>query len=164
MKTEAKKYKVMGDSKNAFMGIELDLVLTDDSIGADCSVLNGKFKITQNGKILVLAEKEWTLTLMDITPVPEKDVPKLVINDTLEIYFETKEIAVKCKCTYEELYYALREEWKMAGKLVMEPLPFDYSERLQLFTFKDDWGFENGNFSLLTGGSFSRIGLNGRNI
>ncbi len=161
-----RKFKVQGDSKNTFMDVELNLVIEDDSIGASCDVLGGSFKITQNGKVLVLAEPEWTLTLMDITPEPEKAVPKLIINDTLEIYTETKEIAVKCKCTYEELYYALEDEWKMIEKLLpsIGGRPFDYSERLQLFTFTNDWGFEGGNFSMLSEGSFTRINEQGRHI
>ncbi len=161
-----KKFKVMGDSKNTFLNVELDLVIDNEEVGADCAVLGGEFKITQNGQILSLANKDWTLTLMDITPEPELAVPKLIINETLEIYTETKEVAVKCKCTYEELYYALAAEWKALIKLLpgVGPIPFDYSERLKLFTFDNGWGFENGNFSLLTGGSFSRKDINGRNI
>jgi len=159
---ESRKYKVQGDSKNTFMDIELDLVLKDDSIDSQCNVLGGSFIITQNGPILVLVDKDWCLTLLDITPKPEKVVPKLIINDTLEIFLETKEIAVKCKCTYEELFYALKDEWKMIQVMTGIKIPFDYSEKLQLFTFTDDWGFENGNFSMLSIGSFTRIGKDGR--
>jgi len=159
-----RKYKVQGDSKNTFMNIEIDLVLEDDSIGASCSVLGGDFTITQNGKILVLVDKDWCLTLFDITPEPEKVVPKLIINETLEIFFETKEIAVKCKATYEELYKALKEEWKLISKIKNEKFPFSYDEKLKLFTFNDSWGFEHNNFSLMSSGSFTRINDRGMSI
>ena len=161
-----RKFKVMGDSKNTFLNIELDLVIEDDSIGNECNVLGGKFIITQNGKILVLADKDWVLTLMDITPVENKEKPKLIINETLEIYLETKEISVKSKCTYKELYEALKEEWKIIRQLKPEigEIPFMYDDKLTLFTFKDGWGFENGNFSMLGNGSFSRLNEDGRNI
>jgi hypothetical protein len=163
---DSKKYKVQGDTKNSFMDIELDLVLEDDSIGASCKVLGGEFTITQNGPILVLVDKDWCLTLLDITPEPEKAVPKLIINETLEIFTETKEIAVKCKCTYEELYYALKEEWPLLQKALplIGEMPFDYSQRLMLFTFRDGWGFENGNYGLLSEGSFERINSEGRHF
>lgn len=159
-----RKYKVQGDTKNAFMDIELDLVLKDDSIGSPCKVLNGEFTITQNGPILVLVDKDWCLTLLDITPESEKTVPKLVINETLEIFFDTKKIAVKVKCTYEELYYALKKEWKLAEVMMNITLPFEYNTRLKLFTFNNNWGFENGNFSMLSDGSFTRINNDGRSI
>lgn len=161
----AKRYKVEGDTKNTFLGIELDLVLDDETIGSDVNVLGGSFKITQNGKILVLAEPDWVLTLMDVTPPPpEPEKPKLEVNKTFEIYFGTKEIEVKIDCTYEELYYALEQEWKMAGALSAEKLPCDYSERLKLFTFFRDWNFADGSLKHMKQGSFSRKNMNGRNI
>ena len=159
-----RKFKVQGDSKNTFMDIELDLVLENDDIGAPCNVLGGSFIITQNGPILVLVDKDWCLTLQDITPIPEKVVPKLIINETLEIFLKPKEISVKCKCTYEELFYALKDEWKMLEVMTGIPIPFDYSERLQLFTFKESWGFKDNNFDNVSGGSFSRINEQGRSI
>jgi len=159
-----KRYKVMGDTKNTFLDIELDLVLETEEIGSTVNVLGGTFVLTQNGKILVLVEKDWCLTLMDVTPVEEKVSPKLIINDTLEIYLETKEIAVKCKCTYEELFYALQNEWKMISTMTGTAIPFDYTERLKLFTFNNEWGFENGNFSMMQEGSFTRFNSDGRSL
>jgi hypothetical protein len=159
-----KRYKIMCDTKNTFLDIELDLVLDDDTIGTTVNVLGGTFKITQNGKILVLVEPDWCLTLMDVTPVPEVKKPKLVINETLEIFFKTKEIQVKTSCTYEELFYVLQDEWKLAGVLMTESLPFDYSERLKLFTFTNDWRFAEGSLPFMKNGSFSRKNSMGRNI
>ena len=85
---EKKKYKVMGDTKNIFLGIELDLVIENEEIGTEVNVLGGTFKITQNGKILVLSEPDWVLTLQDITLVAEKEKPKLVINQNIDISFQ----------------------------------------------------------------------------
>ena len=45
---EKKKYKVMGDTKNTFLNIDLELVIEDDAIGTIINVLGGSFKITQN--------------------------------------------------------------------------------------------------------------------
>ena len=159
-----KKYKVQGDTKNTFMNIELDLVLEDDSIGSTCDVLGGTFTITQNGPILVLVEKDWCLTLMDVTPKPKIIKPKLVINETLDLFFEPKEVRVQCKCTYGELFDALKKEWEFVGKLRPESFPFEYDSELKLFTFLNDWGFTEGSFPNMTGGSFSRKNLLGRNI
>lgn len=161
---EIKKFKVQGDTKNTFMDIELDLVIEDDSIGAPCNVLGGEFIISQNGKILVLTNPDWVLTLMDITPEPEIEKPKLEINKTVEIFFETKEIQVKTDCSYEELFYFLQNEWKMAGALMSIPLPCDYTERFKLFTFFDEWNFMEGSLKHLSGGSYSRKTKDGRNI
>lgn len=159
-----KRYKVMGDTKNTFLSIELDLVIEDDTIGKEINVLGGNFKITQNGPILVLAEPDWVLTLQDITPEEEKVVPKLKINDTLEIFFEPKTIEVSIDCTYEELYYFLKDEWKLLSTLKnVGEFPFEYSNRLKLFTFKDDWGFAEGSFKYLLNGSYAQINSQGRN-
>ncbi len=161
---DKKKFKVVGDSKNTFLDITLDVVTKDPEIGDTFSVLGGDFKVTQNGKIIVLVDKDWCLSIMDITPEPESIKDKLVINDTLEIFFETKEVSVKVKCTYEELFYALQKEWKLIELMGHGVMPFEYNTRLKLFTFRDGWGFENGNFSMLSEGSFSRMSVDGRSI
>ncbi len=159
-----KKFKVMGSSREEFMSIEIDMVIDDESIGASCNVLGGSFTITQNGKILVLADKEWVLTLMDITPVVIKEKPKLVINKNLDIFFKTKEIEVQQKCTYLELFNALKKEWLIAGALSNEPFPLEYDEELKLLTFKNSWGFANDSMLNMTDGSFSRLSEDGRSI
>jgi len=161
---ETKKYKVMGDTKNVFLDIEISLVIEDEAIGSTVNVLGGTFKITQNGPILVLAEPEWVLTLQDITPAPIIEKPKLIINDTVEIFFGNKTIEVKIDTTYEELFYFLQNEWKLIKNVLTDTeLPFDYSERLQLFTFKNDWGFVEGSFRHMSGGSFAQLNAAGRN-
>ena len=161
-----KKFKVMGDSKNTFMNIELDLIIDSEEIGDTVNVLGGSFVITQNGKILVLVDKDWCVTLMDITPVKEEIIekPKLEINSTLEIYFETKEVAVSIDCTYKELFDALSSEWGMAGELVGESIPFEYNTELKLFTFLNEWGFQEGSLSHMSKGSFSRLSAYGSSI
>jgi len=159
-----KKFKVMGDSKNTFMNIEIDLIIEDEKIGAPVNVLGGSFHITQNGAILVLVDKEWCLTLMDITPEAVKEKAKLTINENLEIYFSTKEVKVDIDCTYLELFNTLSTEWVMAGKLVGEPLPFEYNKELKLFTFKNGWGLHDGSMRHLSEGSFARKSEDGRNI
>jgi len=158
-----RKYKVQGSSRQELMGIEINLVLEDDSIGTEIKVLGGTFSITQNGPILVLVNPDWCLTLQDITP-EETKVPSLVINKNLEIFFETKEILIGIKCTYEELFNVLKSEWNLAGKLMKVSLPFEYNQELKLFTFKDEWNFSQGSLQLMTAGSYSRIDKSGRNI
>ena len=159
-----KKFKVMGDSKNTFMNIELDMVIDNEEIGEIINVLGGAFTITQNGKILVLADKDWVLTLMDITSPVEIEVEKLEINKNVDMFFETKEVRVQIDCTYVELYEILNAEWKMAGALVGKPSPFEYNTELKLFTFLDEWNFEKGSMPHLRDGSFSRKTFYGTNI
>jgi len=161
---KSNKYRVVGDSKNTFLGIELSVVVDSPKIGDSFNLLGSTFTVVQTGKILVLADKDWCLSIMDITPPKEKELSKLIINDTLEIFLDTKEVAVKVKCTYEELYYALQREWKLLAQMGHGTIPFEYSNRLRLFTFLDGWGFENDNFSMLTEGSFTRVSPDGRSI
>ncbi len=161
-----KRYRVVGDSKNTFMDVEMDVVVDDElTIGSDFVLLGGNFKLTQTGAILVLVDKEWCLSIMDITPKEVKEIPKLLINDTLEIYLETKEIEVRTKCTYEELYYVLADEWKMLRTMLNQgDLPFDYTERFKLFTFKENWNFTKGSLAMMSGGSYTRLNNLGRSI
>lgn len=160
-----KRYKVQGDTRNTFIGIELDLVIENDEIGESVEVLGGTFEITQNGKVLVLSSPEWVLTLQDITPSSETEPTKLKINETIDIFFDTKEIDVRVECTYEELFYFLQNEWKMAGALAAEPFPFDYSERLKLFTMNNEWNFSKDNgIKYVRKGSFSRNNKDGRSM
>jgi hypothetical protein len=152
-----KKYKVQGDTKNTFMNIELDLVLETEELGTSVNVLGGTFKITQNGKILVLSDPEWVLTLMDVTPPAVVEKPKLEINKTIDIFFgDEKKIDVQVDCTYEEVFYFLQNEWKQAGALSATILPCDYTERLKLFTFFDHWNFTPSSLKFLKEGSFVR--------
>jgi len=160
-----RKFIVMGDTKNAFLNIEFDLVLDDDDLGTEVNVLGGTFKITQNGKILVLANPDWVLTLQDVTPEPEVEAPKLIINQTFDIFFETKEIDVRTQCTYSELYKSLENEWEGVKSLTSIAFPFKYSSDLKLFSMMDGWNFskEHG-VKNLKDGSFSRYSEDGRCI
>lgn len=180
---EKRKFRVMssvGEGKDTFDGIELNLVLEDDSLGAQCNVLGGKFKITQNGKIFVLVEPEWVLTLMDITPekVIEwghmiEDPKELRFNEEIDLFFETKELKVssserlynKAGCTYKALFLALQSEWAMISKVSPEPFPFEYLEEEKIFVFNNEWKFsEFTNITLLREGSFCRKTHDGRFI
>jgi hypothetical protein len=99
---------------------------------------------------------------MDVSPEPE--IPKLKINETLEIFLETKEISVKTRCTYEELYITLKREWNFIEELTDVVFPFEYYKDEKTFIMNDYWNFEGGNFSMLSEGSFVRISTDGRNI
>ena len=159
-----KKFKVVSDTSGRFNSIELDYVLDNEEIGRPLKLFGEDFRLTQNGPILVLVNEECCITLQDITPVPEKVVPKLIINETLEVFLETKEIAVKTKCTYRELYEALQDEWKLLGRVISNPIPFEYDNALQLFTFLNGWSFEHRDFSMLSEGSYARKSVDGRSM
>jgi len=162
-----KKFKVVGDSKNSFNGIELDIVAPDVKVGATFHLLGSVFTVTQIGKILNLVEDgahgidTWVLSIMDVTPEVVKEDEPLTVNKDFDIYFETKEIQVRKDCTYEQLFYALHKEWKLINKIPDNgfggPLPFDYSERKRLFIFLDGWNFDKEfGFKCLHGGSYMR--------
>ena len=159
-----KRFKVASDTSGRFSGVELDYVLDDDSIGRTLKLFGEDYRLTQNGPILVLVNEDCCMTLQDITPEVVEEPKKLVINDTLEIYLRTKEVAVKAKCTYQELYEVLQDEWKLLGRVISDPMPFEYDNALQLFTFLNGWSFEHGDFSMLSEGSYARKSADGRNI
>jgi hypothetical protein len=158
------KYKVMSDTSAQFDGIEIDYVIDDFTIGRELKFLGEDYVLQQNGKILVLANKDRVITIMDITPPKKEEIPKLEVNKTFEIFFDTKEILVSVDCTYEELFRAVEAEWKLAGALMSQPLPLDYTERYQLLTFLDDWKFADGSLKHMKNGSFARKNQAGRNI
>jgi len=169
------KFKVVGDSKNTFMDIEFDMDNKDYNVGDTVSVLGGTFTVQQAGNILVLKEKDkqgidvWMLSIMDITEpeVTEEDEQKLKVGDTIDIYFDKKEISVRVKCTYEELFYFLQNEWKAISQLPVadKALPFEYTNRLKQFVFKNGWNFDKQyGFMYVNDGSYSRISVDGRSI
>ena len=158
------KIRVMSDSQGQFDGVELDYVVEDTNIGTKVSFLNEEFTIQQNGKILVLGNPDRVLTLMDVTPEPVLEKPKLVVNETLDVYFGTKEVRVGVECTYKELYDTLRDEWKSIEKIVAEAFPFEYDDRIKSFTFLRGWGFKDGSLEYMREGCFSRKDETGRNI
>jgi len=158
------KYKVMSDSANQFNNIEIDYVIEDFTIGRDLMFLGENFKLQQNGKILVLANKDRVITIQDVTPEPKVKKPKLVFNETLDIFFETSEISVGADCTYKELYDTLKLEWPMVNKISLRVFPLEYDETLKLLTFKNDWKLSNGSLKHLSEGSFSCLNKAGRYV
>ena len=158
-----KKYAIKSSSLPGFLDIELPLEI-DETIGGKCNVLGSEFTITQNGKILVLVNEKWCLTLMDITPEPVVEKPKLEVNKTLEIYFKTKEIEIKTDCTYKELFETIENEWNLIEGLVSEPLPLEYNEDLKLLIFRNEWNITDGSLKYLKSGSYTRYNKAGRSI
>ncbi len=163
----AKKYTVMssvGEGKDFMTGIEFDFVIYDDSIGNKVNCLGGAFTISQNGKIMVLTNKDWVLTIMEKDVPKEEKVRTFEVNKDYEIFFKTKTILVRNECTYEELFRSLKEEWRLAGSLIAETLPFEYNKQMKLFTFLNEWNFEGESMMLIRDGSFSRKTIAGNNI
>jgi len=157
------KYKVMSDTSNQFEGIEIDYVIDDTTIDRELKFLGEDYTLQQNGKILVLGNKDRVITIMDVTPPKVDEKPTLKVNETFEIFFGTKEIAVSVDCTYEELYRAVEAEWKVGGSLMREPLPLDYTERFSQLTFLNDWNFAEGSLKHMKKGSYARKNAQGRN-
>ena len=159
------KYKVAGSTKPEFLDIVMELDLGEPAIGDEVSVLGGTFTVTSNISVFVIANKDWVVRLQDVTPPPEPEKPKgLIVNETFDIYAETKEIDVRVDCTYEELYYAIKEEWKFAEELYGIALPVEYETRLKLFTFRDSWNFGESGFVHIKDGSYSRFDQYNRSI
>ena len=158
------KYRVMSDTMNQFNDIEVDYVIDDFTIGRNLIFLGEDYVLKQNGKILVLGNKNRVITIMDVTPEAVEEKKKLIINDNFEIFFETKEVEVKIDCTYEELFDSLNMEWGMIKELVGISFPFEYNTELKLFTFNDEWDFSTNSFSHMKDGSFSRKTAYGNNI
>jgi len=159
-----KKYKITSSTKPEFEGIEIPLDIDNYIVGSNIVVLGHTFTITQSGSIIVLVNEQWCLTLIDITPKVKSEVSKLIINDTLEIYLETKEIEVKCKATFKELYNILLKEWNFINTLDNEPFPCEYNEELKLLTFVNDWKLTDASVLNMEDGSFSCKNKAGRYI
>jgi hypothetical protein len=152
----------IGEGKEVFNGVVFDYVI-EPTVGQEVSCLGGTFRITQVGKILVLVSDTWVLTLEDISVPKEPEKPKLVINDTLDVYLESKEIVVRTQCTYVELYNFLVIEWETINKLLEQPLvfPLELQEHNSLL-LKDSW--ELLGFEKMTEGSYTRQNAAGRSI
>jgi len=159
-----RKYKIINSTKLEFEGIEIPLELNNSEVGFVINILGTPFTITQNGSILVLVSERWCLTLQDITPTVKPDIPKLIINDTLEIYLETKEVEVKCKATYKELYVILLKEWNFINTLNDEQFPCEYNEEIKLLTFLNDWKLTKESVLNMNDGSYSCKNKAGRYI
>jgi len=60
------KYTIVDSTKKEFEGISFTFEPECDIIGSVVNVLGSDFTITQNGKIFVLASKDWNLTLLEL--------------------------------------------------------------------------------------------------
>jgi len=161
------KYRVVssvGSGKEFMEGIEFNYDISDDSIGREVNCLGGTFNITQNGKFLSLANPDWCLTLMRLEDKEPEDDDDLKINENFDIFLEDKEVEVRKKATYKELYDALKKEWEFIEKMTGDKIPFEYDEGYKLFTFLDGWKFKDGSLKNMSDGSFSRKSEDGRNI
>jgi len=159
-----KKYKIISSTKQEFEGIEIPLDDKGYSVASNVSMFGNTFVVAQNGSIVVLTSKDWCITLQDITPVPVVEGPKLIVNDTLEIYLETKEIEVKCKATYRELYDVLIKEWGFINTLDSEPFPCEYDKGLKLLIFNNDWKLTDASVLNMLDGSYSCKNKDGRYV
>ncbi len=151
-----KKFKVVssvGEGKEFFNNVDFELKFDSEEIGAECFCLGNKFTITQNGKIFVLVNSDWVLTIQDITPEELPEVPSLIVNKNIEVYLETKEIEVKVKCTYSELYNFLLLEWRNINEVSPIQFPLELRENGNLL-LKDSWNIKG--FDLISEGSFER--------
>lgn len=175
-----KKYKVVGSSRPEFMNIEMSLVFDDISIGKQCEVFGTRFTITQPGKILVLSNEDWVLTLQELeAPKPitwtttidnHRD---LRVNFEIDLFFDRKAIRLnrterlsdKNGVTVRCVYLWLRNEWKYIGPTINKPFPFRWDEENLLMSLLDEWNFDGlETISLLREGSFSRYSADGRCI
>lgn len=174
-----KKYKVVGSSKTEFMGIEMDIMFDDVSIGKQCEVFGTQFTITQPGKILVLSHKDWVLTLQELPPeeivIPPhtiKDSAELRINYEVDVFLEPKHIRLTPTdrltdegVTFECLYKFLLAEWKYIFNLTGVMFPFGYDIDTQVMLFKDSWNYDSiESFVYMREGSYTRLDANGRII
>jgi len=159
-----KKYKIINSTKQEFDGIEIPLDDSEYSVASNVFMFGNAFVVIQNGSIIVLTRKDWCITLQDITPKSVVEEPKLIVNDTLEIYLETKEIEVKCKATYKELYDVLIKEWGFINTLDSEPFPCEYDKGLKLLTLNNDWKLTDTSILNMLDGSYSCKSKAGRYV
>lgn len=161
------KYKVMSSisktqDKDFYNGVEFDYIIEDDSLGIEVNCLGGIFNITQNGKILVLVNDNWVLTIMNIEPEVKIVVRKPEVNKDFEIFFDTKEFGVnntkiiRDGVTYKEFFRTIENEWSLVQALRPEVLPMKYNNDMKLITFINNWKFRAGDFMLLKDGSWGR--------
>jgi len=159
-----KKYKIISSTKKEFEGVELPLDSSEYSVASNVNMFGSTFVVTQNGNIIVLTSEDWCITLQNITPKSVVEEPKLIVNDTLEIYLETKEIEVKCKATFKDLYNMLLKEWNFINTLDNEPFPCEYDKRLKLLTFNNDWKLTDASILNMLDGSYSCKNKAGRYV
>lgn len=168
------KFKVMssvGEGKEFMNGVEFEQTL-NENVGTEVSVMGGHFKVLQNGKILVLSNKDWVLTIMkQDEPGPEIDESeKIEANRDFEIYFKTKTFKINRTplvgrgVSYQDFYEAVEKEWKMVHNLVSEEFPLKFNFDFDQLIFTNGWGWENDDFSLLRAGSWGTETEDGRSV
>jgi len=154
------RYTISSDTSNILVGVELDYVIDDFTVGREVTFMGEKYTLQQGGSVLVLANHDRVLTLVLVEEkVPE---PSLVVNETLEISLKDKTITVGCKTTYKKLYDAVVNEWKFIQAMSGTACPATYDDNLELLTLSDAWdihGFDN-----ISGGGFTRVNSEGRSI
>ena len=170
---EATKYKIMssiGDGKEFMNGMVLDFVLEDDAIGKEVNCLGSTFKITQNGQVLVLANKDWVVSLME-QPKPEVKVDDQILpNREYDIFFETKTFRInntsvsRKGISYEKFFETIRDEWKTVEKLRTDPFPMKYNPDFKSLIFTHGWSWDSDDFKYLKEGSWGREDKDGRSI
>jgi len=167
------KYKVMssvGEGKEFMTGIEFDYIIDNEELGTEVKCMGGDFKITQNGKILVLSDKDWVLTIMKQPEPEDLEVEKFEVNKDWDMFFETKTFKLndtpinRKKITYEQFFEAVREEWKHVEKLRTDPFPMKYDYGFKQLVFTHGWGWNSDDFKYLIGGSWGKESADGRSI
>lgn len=160
-----KKYQVIQTTLYHFEGITFDYVIEDDSIGTVVNCLGSEYTIIQNGKVIGLVNKDATMMLLDVTPEPEVIKPKFIINQNVEVFFETKTFEmydIFGKFTYKEFFDFFQQEWTIIQTIKNIEFPLVWEEETKTLYFKDRWdikGFDN-----LNEGCFVRLSEDGRQI
>lgn len=174
------KYKVVGSTKTEFMGIEMNIVFDDITIGKVCDVFGETFTITQTGAVLILSNKDWVLSLQEIPQVKTDPWTKIIrtpqdlrINHEVDVFIKPKLIKLsetdRLKSDYGvtllALYKFLKSEWKYIKASTGVAFPFDYDAENKLFIMRDEWNFDSlESISLFREGTFSRYNSAGRCI
>jgi len=173
------KYKVIssiGKDKEFMNGIEFEQEFSNEIIGSEVFVLGGKFNISQNGKILVLTNKDWVLTIMkeELTSQETKETLEVLevleVNKDYEIFFETKTIQIKNTTliqngiTYKDFFEAIEKEWKNIQRLTTFHFPLKFNYDFNQLIFLDGWSWGGNDFSLLRQGSWGRETTDGRSF
>jgi hypothetical protein len=167
------KYKVMssiGEGKEFMNGIEFDYVIDNEELGTEVKCMGGDFVISQNGKILVLTNPDWVLTIMKQPEPEEENVETFDVNKDWDMFFEDKTFKIhdtpltRKRITYEDFFEAVREEWKNVEKLRTDPFPMKYDYGFKSLVFTHGWGWASDDFKYLIEGSWGREDKDGRSI
>jgi len=175
-----KKYKVVGSSQGQFLGIEMNIVFDDITMGKSVEVFGKTFTITQTGKIIILSNKDWVLTLQEVpTPIIDPwtkvitNPSDLRINHEVDVFLKTKLIKLSDTDRLKKdhgvtllcLFQFLQNEWKYIGAASGIAFPFEYDPANKIFIMRDEWNFDSLNsISLFREGSFTRYNSSGRCI